>query len=65
MGNLVKMETHEVIIKAKGSNGSGKSRLLKTIRDFLEPKGFSVKLKEHEMVVTELIKGYGRSKGLK
>jgi len=46
---------HKVIIKAEGDNASGKSYLLKKIKDFLEEKGFKIdsnSLKDrHEIVV--------------
>ncbi len=42
---------HKVVIKATGNNGSGKSYLLKIVRDFLESEGFKVSLLEHEIIV--------------
>ena len=52
--NIRKMK-HKVTIKAEGNNASGKSYLLKKIKDFLEEEGFEVEdnsLKDnHEIIV--------------
>lgn len=44
---------NKVVIKATGNNASGKSRLLRIIKDFLKSKGFSVtdKSDNHKIIV--------------
>lgn len=49
----MKAEIYKVVIKATGDNASGKSRLLRIIRDFLKSKGFNVKDKSanHKLII--------------
>ena len=44
---------HKVVIKAMGNNASGKSYLLRKIKDFLKSKNFKVEIMEdkHEIIV--------------
>ena len=47
---------HKVIIKAEGDNGSGKSYLLKKIKDFLNGEGFNIddsSMKDKHKIVVE------------
>ena len=45
------METHKVKIKATGSNASGKSYLLRKIKDFLKSENFKVIDNKHEIII--------------